>query len=91
MHQKCWSRDLFDLIDVFESVRYQIFEQIASFLLSNCPNRFESGHQEQCTWITHGCNVASRTTSHTSTEDYDVLFFNAKNLVYVIIDVECIL
>ena len=87
MDQKCWACDFLDFLNVLKSVLDKILEDSSRLVLSNGSDAFEAAHEEQAPWLPDTGDMSCRTTAHAPSKDYDVLFFNAKDFVDVIINV----
>jgi hypothetical protein len=88
MDQKSGARNFFDFLDILEPILYEVLEEAARLILSNCSDALKAAHEQETSRLPLACNMRSWSTAHAPSENNNIFFFNADDLVYVIINIE---
>lgn len=88
VNQECRRAHQANLIDILEPILYQVFQNAARLILRNCSYRLKCRHQQQAARFPLARDVRRRARSNTPTKQNDILFIDAHDFVYVIINVE---
>ena len=76
-------------LQIIKSVPNKVLHALASLIFNDVAYRLKGGHQDDGAWLPLAADIGHRSRSDTPPKEYDVLFFKAKNLVDVVIHIEC--